>query len=201
MLSEVGLIVSPSENKLSNLPQKQPEPPKKTARRRERLLAVHGWFWKLLLGVITLSGIGLVSLWPRIGIERDTSLNPHTPFAQLFYVENRSVYGIDEVLPHCAAFDVGINRIHARGFSLINPFDIVGHLAPSAKANVTCRLDLLFGNPQTVQNLVIGIWVTYKVPLIGWRRCETATFKGEPASDNTFVWMYRGAAPCPVPAN
>lgn len=182
-------------------PEKQqaPKNPKSKALSRTRI--VHGWLWKVLPAVATLSGIGVWTAWPRIGVEPYASLNPQNPFAQLFYIENKSIYPIEDVFPYCGAVDVSVNRIHGSGFSVADLFGGTHRLSASAKTSVTCRIDLLFGRPQTYQSLAVDVWATYKVPVIGWKRCTAARFVGVPAADATYVWTYHGTDSCTVPAN
>jgi len=183
-----------------SVPQKQRQAlkePESKALKRTRV--ANTWLWKLLLGLATLSGIGFV-IWPRIGVEPYASLNPQNPFAQLFYLENKSPYPIEDVFPQCVAVDVSINDIHGRAFSVMDLMGATHQLSSGAKMNVTCRIDLLFEQPQTYQNLAIAVRATYKVPWIGWKRCTAVSFVGVHSVNGTYVWTYRGADSCPVPA-
>jgi len=181
-----------------SMPQKKQQVPIRTRPiRLGRALELHGWFWKILLAAATLSGVGVVSAWPRIGFEPYASLNPQNPFAQLFYLENKSYYPIEDVLPNCGAVDVNINRIHGTGFSVADLTGAKNRLSIGARTTVTCRIDLLFGRPQTYQDLAIAVWATYKVPIIGWKQCTAARFFGVPAVNGTYIWTYNGTDSCP----
>jgi hypothetical protein len=199
-LERAGIPISEQTHTQSTPRQRQEKPSKVWL----RALRIHGWFWKLLLALVTLSGIGLWQLWPRIGVDPYVSLDPHSPFAQQFYVQNNSVYSIDNVESRCMAVDVRAGHVSGSQFAVQNPFDRAGHLTPGAKTNVTCKLDVifgLFGNPQPYQTLLIAIVTTYKAPIFS-TQCNAATFKGEPAYGGTYVWTYAGADTCPhLPRN
>ena len=195
----VASVGSPSAPQRKSQASKEPDFKESKILKRTRV--VHGWLWKFLLGVATLSGIGIVGAWPRIGFEPYATLNPQDPFAQLFYLENKSPYPIEDVFPNCGAVDVAINRIHGSRFSVTDLMGATHRLSPGAKTTVTCRIDLLFGRPQTYQTLAIAVRATYRVPMIGWKRCTAATFVGVPAVGGTYVWTYNGTDSCPVPAS
>jgi hypothetical protein len=134
-------------------------------------------------------------LQPSISIEPYASQDPHRPFAQQFYLQNNSVYDIQAVEPLCGIGNVRAGRTTMGDFSIMNPFDFAGSLAPGAKTNVTCPLDQLFGDFGEYHELQITIWAKYNLPF-GISSCKATNFSGEPATGGTFIWTYRGSPDC-----
>lgn len=161
---------------------------------------MHRTFWKILLAAAAISGVGLWQLWPKIAIEPYVSLDAHAPFSQQFSIQNQSLYTISQLLPRCEATDVEVGNSSAKGISVANPEqDLFDHLSPGAKMNATCRIGVLSGTPNGYKSLLVRVWITYKLPIVGLRRCNAGKFRGMQASGGTFVWTYEGADECPVP--
>lgn len=166
------------------------------SRSLSRLLAVSGVIWRILLSIATLSGLGLWTAWPRIEVSRDTFTNPQLPLTELFLIKNESPYQITDVVPACEALQINANQISAKRISVVNPFDIVGHLASGKPTDATCRLDVLFARPQTYGTLAISVNVSYTIPWINLRRCTSSTFLGTKAAGDRYIWKYTGGGEC-----
>jgi hypothetical protein len=138
---------------------------------------------------------GYALLRPHVSVEPYPSRDPHNPFAELFYVQNNSLYTIHEVEPRCGARNVQVGRVSGRGFSVVGPFDFWHDLPPGSKMTVTCHLGELFGASNYYPSLLITIIVDYKAPL-NLSRCLAANFNGKPAIDGTFIWTYDGSEGC-----
>jgi hypothetical protein len=187
---------SASSSGVTSLPQSS-KPKKAKAIPKRRFLAfltIGKTLWAIVVGAATL--LSYVVLKPNISIEPYASQDPHRPFAEQFYLQNNSVYAIHEVMPRCGIGNVRAGNVTMRDFSMVNPFDMVGTLAPGAKTTVTCILDQLFKDtPQSYGQLHITIWATYKLPF-GISGCQATNFGGKPASDGTYIWTYRGSLNC-----
>jgi hypothetical protein len=200
MLQEVGLDAKPplQPNTSRAGTGGQSRPPTK----RRRILHLGKQAVKRIaiwtVALVTLTGVGFWQLRPKISIEPYASLNLHVPFAQLFSIQNQSLYGILDVSPRCGVNAVESNVGLSGAFTFVNMADAVAYLAPNTKTNATCRLDTLLGTAREYPRLSIDIWVVYKLPLLGIYRCDSAKFKGVKSADGTFIWTYDGASDCPA---
>lgn len=172
------------------------EPPRaKTETRRHsfRILTAGKILWAIIAGGATL--LAYVVLKPSITIEPYASQDPRRPFAEQFYLQNNSNYGIHDIVPACGPINTKINGITMRDFSVLDIVDITPSLASGDKTTVTCALDRLFVNPQTYGNLTVLVWAKYKLPL-GIPGCHASAFSGISSSDGTYLWTFRGSIPC-----
>jgi hypothetical protein len=142
----------------------------------------------LILGVV----VAAFELWPDVSVEPYASRDQHSPFAELFSVENTNRYSIYEVQPQCDMDRVTTKGIVISGLSVANADERVPVLAPKAKTTATCN----FLQAPSYGELLIAIRVAYKV-IPGIVRCKVVRFSGVSAVD-AYVWTYRGAGTCTI---
>jgi hypothetical protein len=203
-LAQSGIQISELSSTQSKLPIKENQSRQKLSRVLRIATLLHGQLWKVILGLTTLGGFGFWQLWPRVDIEPYTSLDPHSPFAQQFSVQNNSLYPLKNVQPRCR-----IDKIRSQGrpnlamdnSTVIFPKERVESLSSSAKTTATCDLNSVFLRPEGSQytDLKIAIQVDYSLPLpIHTRRCWEANFLGKRGVGNSYIWTYQDAADCPA---
>jgi hypothetical protein len=187
LLQQSGFNAMPSQqlnkestNKLTQQKQRTP------LRRIFRLSTV---LWTALLSVATLTGLWL--FWPKVVIEPYASLDPRTPFAQQFYVENASIYSIYHVRPMCSP-ELAQTDQHPGfgGFSMGRKGEEAESLSPGGRMNMSCSIgfDPKFNRP-TDNRISLVVWADYKLP-IGFSGCKSVALIGKRTADQTFIWTY-----------
>ena len=159
---------------------------------------IPAFLWAVIGGGATLlSYLGILQLKPSISVEPYASQDPYKPFSEQFYLQNTSVYAIQQIEPLCGVVNVQAGNLRMRDFSVVNLFDFRGRLDPGAKTTVTCVLDKLFGDSPTKYGaLDIVVWERFKIPL-GISECKASYFRGIQAFDQTYIWTFQGMQDCP----
>ena len=173
---------------------------KSKSKQQKRNIPRAAWavLWAVIGGGATLlSYLGILQLKPSISVEPYASQDPHKPFSEQFYLQNTSVYAIQQIEPLCGVVNVQAGNLSMRDFSVVNLLDFRGRLEPGAKTTVTCVLDRLFGDSPTKYGaLDIVVWERFKIPF-GISECKASYFRGIQAADQTYIWTFQGMQDCP----
>ncbi|HWZ31162.1 MAG TPA: hypothetical protein VNX18_07510 [Bryobacteraceae bacterium] len=155
--------------------------------------------WKALkkVGGAALACVALLAtlfqFWPDVSVEPYASRDQHSPFAQLFSVENTNYYSIYDVQPLCLIEKASdISRNSYKGIQTEDTSQSVAILERRAKTTATCNI----GGNATFSNIVISIPVLYHIPL-GITRCKAVRFEGVITTSRDYLWAYKGSGACP----
>lgn len=174
---------------------KRSKPARPQRGRLARYVSIGKALWAVVVVASTL--LSYAVLKPSVVIDPYVSQDPSTPFAEQFSVQNTSIYEIHDIRPSCGIIKVITDDGNSVSDSRVeNILDFSSRLAPGAKSNATCPLDVAITLPsRRYKQIDIGIRVDYKIPL-GITRCKVDQFSGIPAPNRTFIWTHRGSADC-----
>ncbi len=172
-------------------PETKSHPPAKSA----KYLRLGKWVWGIVVVGATI--LAYVALRPSIAVEPYASQDPSKPFAEKFYVQNNSIYRLQQLEPHCTPRDVRARNavgglLYMHDLVLTDSRELVSDLPPGAKSTATCELVDMNAKYESLQ---ITIWAKFKIPL-GISRCKAFDFNGIQAADGTFIWTYQGSFDC-----
>jgi hypothetical protein len=180
-----------STQPLNTQPETQAHPPAKSA----KYLTLGKRVWGIVVVGATI--LAYVTLRPSIAVEPYASQDPSKPFAEKFYVQNNSIYGLQQLEPHCTPRNVRARNargghLYMHDLVLTDSHELVSDLPPGAKSTATCEL---MDMNEKYDALEITIWANFKIPL-GIPRCKAFDFNGIQAADGTFIWTYQGSFGC-----
>ncbi|MCL5278100.1 MAG: hypothetical protein M1517_10075 [Deltaproteobacteria bacterium] len=144
----------------------------------------------VIIFIISISGLTIYDIWPRVSIQIGESLNPHNPFETPFIIKNEGNSMLKQIQYFVLFKEVDLlNSTKLINISIIRPNDVIPQLNVNESSTVFINNDIGV-SPDFVIIAKIYINLTYKAHFIPFYKfTKSIKFEVSRKNNGEYVWF------------
>jgi hypothetical protein len=179
--------------------KKRIKPPKRPVQAKSHFwkpTTLAGWFWTVLVGIITLAG-GWTFVRPVVHVEPYVQLNPGSPFTERFKVSNDGNLDINDLKFECfislRSETNSVKDLRAWNNLLDADPPYVKTIVASGTTTIGCPIDRMLGieNEKQYHAAELTFSVKFTPSMYPWKKQACFGFVGVLDVQNKAQWTYK----------